>query len=105
MITNSPAVGNTVRRVSGVSEGQSQDGHTISANLSFSGAACPSGQAAKDGAEAIRKSATLTSQEIIGWFRFVTGFYCTGRNWLPGEKAALIQRAEQLRVKIAGLNA
>ena len=105
MTANSPAVGNTVRRVSGVSEGQSQDGHTISANLSFSGAACPSGQAAKDGAEAIRKISTLSAGEVEGWYRFVTGHYCTGRNWLPGEKAALIERAEQLRVKIAGLNA
>lgn len=105
MTANSPAVGNTVRRVSGVSEGQSQDGHTISTNLSFSGAACPSGQAAKDAAEAIRKIATLSAGEIEGWFRFVTGFYCTGRNWLPGEKAAMIQRAEHLRVNIEGLNA
>ena len=104
MTANSPAVGNTVRRVSGVSEGQSQDGRTISTNLSFSGAACPSGQAAKDAAEAIRKIATLSAGEIEGWFRFVTGFYCTGRNWFPGEKAALIQRAEQLRVKVEGLN-
>lgn len=48
---------------------------------------------------------TLSAGEIEGWFRFVTGFYCTGRNWLPGEKAALIQRAEQLRVNIEGLNA
>ena len=105
MTSNSPAVGNAVRRVSGVSEGQSQDGHTISTHLSFSGAACPSGQAAKDAAEAIRKIATLTAGEIAGWHRFVTGHYHTGRNWLPGEKAALIQRAEQLRVKIEGLNA
>ena len=48
---------------------------------------------------------TLSAGEIEGWHRFVTGHYCTGRNWLPGEKAALIQRAEQLRVKIEGLNA
>lgn len=105
MTANSPAVGNTVRRVSGVSEGQSQDGHTIGANLSFSGAACPSGRAAKDADEAIRKIATLSACDVEGWHRFVTGHYCTGRNWLPGEKAALIQRAEQLRVKVEGLNA
>lgn len=49
--------------------------------------------------------ATLSRDEVLGWFRFVTGFYCTGRNWLPGEKAALIQRAEVLRLKIEGLNA
>ena len=56
-------------------------------------------------ADKIASIATLSADDVIGWHKFVTGFYCQGRDWLPGEKAALIARAEQLKIKIEGLNA
>lgn len=58
-----------------------------------------------DEAEKIAAIATLSSGEVLGWYRWVTGFYHNSRNWFPGERAALINRAEILKIKIEGLNA